>query len=246
MGEGRRNSWFVCLPIHTVNVTPVYLASTSPRKRKGAGTPRQGPPPGELPASPLRTRTTNVRHANQLQPAPAGPARAGRAPQAAAPHPRAPASRSPARQPPPPDLRAPSPRSGLPPPPSRGLTCCPPPCRAKPRVNPKPSRREAGAGGAGGGAAPRLTIPASRDLPGPPAAAPQGPLGAEAPPPACSRSLNALGSWALRAAGASLGSQVSIFPAGREDDVLTSRPAPARWGGRNVLRLAPALLLQIS
>lgn len=229
MGEGRRNSWFVCLTIHTVNVTPVYLASTSPRKRKGASTPRQGPPPGELPASPLRTNTTNVRHANQLQPAPAGPARAGRAPQAAAPRlprPGPPALPLGARQPPPPDLRAPSPRSGLPPPPSSGLTCCPPPCPAKPRVNPKPSRREAGAGGAGGGAAPRLTIPASRDLPGPPAADPQGPLGAEAPPPTCSRSRSALGSWALRAAGASLGSQVSIFPAGREDRRADVAPRP--------------------
>lgn len=56
---------------------------------------------------------------------------------------------------------------------------------AKPRVTPKTSEREAEAeagqrrreaGGARGGAAPRLIIPASPDLPRPPAAAPQGPL----------------------------------------------------------------------
>ncbi|XP_063123869.1 basic proline-rich protein-like [Rattus norvegicus] len=72
---------------------------------------------------------------------------------------------------------------------------------AKPRVTPKPSGREAEAGqrrreagGARGGAAPRLIIPASPDLPGPPAAAPQGPLSPEAPPPACLRSRSTLSS----------------------------------------------------
>lgn len=75
---------------------------------------------------------------------------------------------------------------------------------AKPRVTPKPSGREAEAwqrrrevGGARGGAAPRLIIPASQDLPGPRAAAPQGPLSPEAPPPACLRSRSALRSWDL-------------------------------------------------
>ncbi|XP_040608751.1 translation initiation factor IF-2-like [Mesocricetus auratus] len=89
---------------------------------------------------------------------------------------------------------------------------------AKPRVNPKRSGREAEAGqrrreagGARGGAAPRLIIPASRDLPGPPAAAPQRPLSPEAPPPACLRSRSALGSWAPREAGASLGTRPAGF-----------------------------------
>lgn len=240
-GEGPRNSWFVCFNYPNAESHPAYLASTSPPKKKGARTRRQGPPPGGaphsprlaavrgpfhfLPASPLRTRETNVGRANQLQkrgpersgtqtrdprqPAAARAARAGRAPSPAAAAPQAAALRltrpgPPARRQPPPDhgvsLTA---LTGLPaaatPPRANLLPSALP--AAKPRVTPKSSGREAEAGqrrreagGARGGAAPRLIIPASRDLPGPPAAAPQGPLSPEAPPPACLRSRSGLGS----------------------------------------------------
>lgn len=113
---------------------------------------------------------------------------------------------------------------------------------AKPRVTPKPSGREAEAGqrrreagGARGGAAPRLIIPASPDLPGPPAAAPRGPLSPEAPPPACLRSRSILGSglrmrsepaWTLR----SVVSQLDV-----RTDVLTSRPALLSGADRTFL-----------
>lgn len=212
-----------------------------------------------LPASPLSTRQTsgvpiNFRsaapsalgprpgtHANRPQPEPPGPA-------------------APPRPPPPPLRLQPCaslvralppggslrPTSAFPHRAHRPAAATPPRANllpsalpaAKPRVTPSGREAEAGqrrreAGGARGGAAPRLIIPASRDLPGPPAAAPQGPLSPEAPPPACLRSRSGLGSrlrkrsepaWAL----GSVVSQLDV-----RTDVLTSRPASARWGGRN-------------
>lgn len=174
-GEGPRNSWFVCFNHPNAESHPAYLASTSPPKKKGARTRRQGPPPGGaphsprlaavrgpfhfLPASPLRTRETNVGRANQLQkrgpersgtqtrdprqPAAARAARAGRAPSPAAAAPQAAALRltrpgPPARRQPPPDLGVSlTALTGRPPPPRRGLTCCPPPCPRRSPVSPR-------------------------------------------------------------------------------------------------------------
>lgn len=146
-GRARGIPGLFVLTIHTAKVIlPTWLPPLHPR-RKGLThrgkdhlpwddpRPRLAAVRGPfhfLPASPLRTRETNVRRANQLQkrgpersgtqtrdprqPAAARPARAGRAPSPAAAAPQAAALRRippglPAPRQPPPDLGVPSPRS---------------------------------------------------------------------------------------------------------------------------------------
>lgn len=175
-GRARGIPSLFVLTIRTGKVTPsTWPPPLRPRRKELAHRGRDhlpGEPPAFrgpfhfLPASPLRTSTTNVRRANQLQkrgpersgtptldprqPAVARPARAGRAPspatapQAAAPRLTRPGPLPPARRPAAASARTPRPLTALPgrqPPPSRGLTCCPPPW---PRPSPVSTRSRAG------------------------------------------------------------------------------------------------------
>lgn len=187
-GRARGIPGLFVLTLHSPKVTlPTWPPPLHPRRKELThrgkdhlpwGDPRPrlaavGGPFHFLHASPLRTRETNVRRANQLQkhgpersgtqtrdpsqPAAARPARAGRAPSPAA-APQAAALRLtppglPAPRQPPPDLGVPlTTLTGPPPPPRRGLTCCPPPCPRRSPVSPR--SRAGGGGGGGGGAAP--------------------------------------------------------------------------------------------
>lgn len=186
-GRARGIPSLFVLTIHWLKVTlPTWPLPLHPR-RKGlvhsytaarttsGGSPNPclvaGPGPFHfLPASPLRTRETNVRRANQLQkrgpersgtqtrdprqPAAARPARAGRAPLPAA-APQAAALRldrpgPPAEQQPPPDLGIPSPRSQA----SRRHPAAGYLAALRPARGEAPCHPEAERAGGGGGAAP--------------------------------------------------------------------------------------------
>lgn len=220
--------------------------STWPLPHTEAGTTSGGAPSVPrtfpfLPASPLRTSPTNVRPANQLeklrdlrQPASAGPTRAS------APlrlQPRASGALAlplGARQPPPPDLRAPSPRSGCRRHPAAGELA------ALRLVRLSPVSTQSRAGGRRGREEPGAEQPLGIYQ----ALRPPLPRGRSAQKPrprhACAAAVRSAPglyerpapAWALR----SVFSQLDV-----RTDVLTSRPAPARWGGRNFPRLAPGI-----